>query len=675
MTGPPTTQAPADDRPLRRIAVALTGASITFALISLLIGPDAYPLPDVPSDPAKSGVWTLVLGLCFGVSGLLVTSERPRNPIGWILIASAVLGSLSEMLGIYGTRALADATVTWPLGLLAIWVSGWTWFPALTLPFTVLPQVYPDGRVVGPRWRWALRASLLGITSVTVALAASPGNVDDFVTTARLPFSWPAWAQPFGIMLVIVGFAGFLIGVLVSIAGLAVRFRRGGPQTRGQVLWLAFPAAIGTVTMFTPLSDWTVRIVYPLVAVAVAVGVVGYDLLGINVTVRRMLVYLPLTLTIALVVGGVTALIAQRSAGAEYGVLIAAVAIAVLVLPMRDLLLRGADRLLYGRRSDPLAVIDKLGAADPGSPEALLAALADSVRSPGIALRDADHRVVATVGTLSDRAESVPLRTSSSGATGSPDGLGDLLVSPRRGERGLDLNDTRLLSSVAPYVAAALRAQGLVQEVLTERARVVAATEAERTRLRRDLHDGLGPALSGIALGAEAAVGMIPTDPDAAATLVDRLRTEAQAATEEVRRVIDDLRPTALDTAPLGDAVRMAADRVATSVAVEVLGDLAAVPPDVASTAYRIAAEALTNVARHSGAARCEVRLALDGGALALTVRDDGRGLAGDQAHSGVGLDSMRRRAAALGGHVTISPMHPSGTEVIAMLPLGTAST
>lgn len=143
----------------------------------------------------------------------------------------------------------------------------------------------------------------------------------------------------------------------------------------------------------------------PAVPVAVAVGVLGYHLLEITVTVtvRRLLVYLPLVMTIALLTGALTTLIAWRTEGAEYGAWIAAVAIAVIVLPLRDALMRRVDRLLYGRARDPLAVVDQLGAADPGDPEALLAALAESIRSPGVALRDAQGGVPATVGTASER--------------------------------------------------------------------------------------------------------------------------------------------------------------------------------------------------------------------------------------------------------------------------------
>jgi signal transduction histidine kinase len=204
---------------------------------------------------------------------------------------------------------------------------------------------------------------------------------------------------------------------------------------------------------------------------------------------------------------------------------------------------------------------------------------------------------------------------------------------------------------------------------------VILATGSERARLRRDLHDGLGPALSGIALGAEAAHGLVRTDPDAAVTLIDRIGVEATAATEEVRRVIDDLRPSALDSAALGEAIGLAADRVAAQVSVELDGDLETLPPDVASTAYRIAAEALTNVARHSGATSCWVRVGRVPQGVALSVRDNGRGIPDQGSTVGLGLDSMRRRAAVIGGHVTVRPVEPSGTEVSAMLPVAVVSS
>lgn len=642
---------------VRAVAIAVTGLSVAFALVSLVIGPDAYPLPGVPKDPAN-GPWTLVWALCFGVAGLMVALERPRNPIGWILLLSALFGSLSEVLGIYGTRALADPGVSWPFGLLAVWMAGFLWFPSLLMPFAVLPQVYPDGRPVGPRWRWALRFSVVGLVSVTVVLAMSPDNVDDWVEGLALPFAWPQWLAPVTVALLALGAAGLLVGFAAGLVGLAVRFRRGGSQTRGQIVWLFLPVVLAGVSAFLPFEDVVLQVWYPLIAVAVAIGVLGYDLLGINVTVRRALVYLPLTVLVALLVGAISTTISRLTQGSQYGTVIAAIAIAVLVLPVRDALVRATDRLLYGRRSDPVAVVGRLGSADP---EELLRVLAESVRSPGVELRDAAGAPVASVGQLTDRAQSVPLGDGSAGT---------LVVSPRRGERTLDPADARLLAAMSPYWVAALRASALAQDLAAEQERVTLAAGAERARLRQDLHDGLGPALGGIALGAEAAHGLVRTDPDAAVAMIDRIGVEAVAATEEVRRVIDDLRPSALDSAGLGEAIGLAADRVAAAVSVDLEGDLASVPRDVAAAAYRIASEALTNVARHSGATSCWVRVGLVPEGLRLSVRDNGGGVPDQASTAGVGLASMRHRAALLGGHVTVRPVDPTGTEVSATLPI-----
>ena len=235
--------------------------------------------------------------------------------------------------------------------------------------------------------------------------------------------------------------------------------------------------------------------------------------------------------------------------------------------------MRATDRLLYGRRSDPVAVMGQIGSADLEAPEVLLRVLAESVRSPGVELRDATGATVASVGTLTERARSVPLGDGSAG---------ELVVSPRRGER----------SSIQRMDGCSPRWPRTGSRPCAPRPwpgtcspsgnRLCSPPGPSVPDFASDLHDGLGPALSGIALGAEAAQGLVRTDPDAAGTLIDRIGVEAVAATEEVRRVIDDLRPSALDSAALGEAIGLAAERVAANVSVELEGDLTTLPPEVA---------------------------------------------------------------------------------------------
>jgi signal transduction histidine kinase len=250
--------------------------------------------------------------------------------------------------------------------------------------------------------------------------------------------------------------------------------------------------------------------------------------------------------------------------------------------------------------------------------------------------------------------------------------LGELQVGTRRGESALSRADRQLLDTVTPLIAAVVHADRLAQDLRAERNRVVEATEAERRRLRQDLHDGLGPSLTGIGLGLEAAQAGVPEDDPAAAELLRRLRAEVAASLEETRRIIEDLRPVTLDGADLRTALRRRTS-VAADSGLEVRLDaepLPQLPPDVETAAFRIADEALTNVVRHASATACTVAVATGDGVLRISVTDDGVGGAAARA-GGVGLGSMRERAERIGGRLTVAGGPGGGTRVTAELPLG----
>ena len=210
-------------------------------------------------------------------------------------------------------------------------------------------------------------------------------------------------------------------------------------------------------------------------------------------------------------------------------------------------------------------------------------------------------------------------------------------------------------------------------ELQRARERLVAAREDERRRLRRDLHDGLGPALAGAALKVEAAENVLTSDPAAAADLLERARSEIQGAVADVRRLVHALRPPALDELGLIGAVREQAERLSVGdhphVEVDAPEQLEALPAAVEVAAYGIVLEAMTNVARHADARTCVVRISVNGG-LELEVSDDGQGIPIDY-RAGVGMASMRERAEELGGTCEIEQVDGRGTRVHAQLPLG----
>ncbi|MDP9431041.1 MAG: sensor histidine kinase [Actinomycetota bacterium] len=209
------------------------------------------------------------------------------------------------------------------------------------------------------------------------------------------------------------------------------------------------------------------------------------------------------------------------------------------------------------------------------------------------------------------------------------------------------------------------------RELQASREQLVAAREEERRRLRRDLHDGLGPSLGAVVLRIDTARNLAATRPEESDRLLRQVRDDVSAALVDVRRLVHDLRPTALDDLGLAGAVRQQAERLLAprvEVAVEA-GDVADLPAAVEVAAYRIASEALVNVAKHASATRVRVTPGRDdGGALVVTVADDGGGIA-PGAPAGVGLVSLRERAAELGGRCSVECPATGGTVVRAVLP------
>jgi signal transduction histidine kinase len=206
----------------------------------------------------------------------------------------------------------------------------------------------------------------------------------------------------------------------------------------------------------------------------------------------------------------------------------------------------------------------------------------------------------------------------------------------------------------------------------------VAALEEERRRLRRDLHDGLGPRLSGIAFTSDAVRNLLRSDPGAAEDLLRELRAETVTAIGEIRQLVYAMRPPALDELGLVPALRQQATGLRShtgsplAVTLTAPTDLPPLSAAVEVAAYRIVMEALTNVARHSPSEAAGVRIEAPPGWLSLVVTDDCPPAMGESTswQGGVGLTSMRERAAQVGGSLSAGPT-ATGGRVEALLPLG----
>ena len=227
------------------------------------------------------------------------------------------------------------------------------------------------------------------------------------------------------------------------------------------------------------------------------------------------------------------------------------------------------------------------------------------------------------------------------------------------------------IGAVVIAIVIAVRTARVNANLRRLREQLISAREEERRRLRRDLHDGIGPQLASQMLTLTAACKLLRQDPDAAEKLLADAITHAQQAVTDIRRLVYNLRPPALDDLGLVGALREQMNQYHGSTitfAIEAPEPLPPLSAAVEVACYRIAQEALTNVVRHAHACTCVIRLVL-AETLLLEVSDDGLGLPkGRQA--GVGLTSMRERAAELGGTCEIGPAPTRGTRVTVRLPL-----
>ncbi|MBA3368692.1 MAG: two-component sensor histidine kinase, partial [Geodermatophilaceae bacterium] len=549
---------------------------------------------------------------------------------------------------------------------LTFYAYAWPWSIGLCLPLVLL--LFPDGRLLSSRWRWLVWVTVLNSALFSLSAGGEPNTFPAGITSWLVLRNYRDLAPLWTITEVL-----NLVMVVAALIGLGIRYRKGDERQRRQLLWLAL--AVGLV--FLVLIPWglfaagpvLILLAIPLVPAAIAVAILRHQLLDIRLVVSRALLYGLLTaVVIAAYIGlvAVADVVLRNEVGLGTSVL-ATVLIAVAFNPLRVRLQRLVDRAFYGDRRDPIRAASRVGAqlSTAGSGlEGVPVVVCAALQLPFAALRDADGEVAA-YGTAPETLHTVPLDYHGQR-------MGELVFGARPGERRLDPADRAVVELLAVPLAVALRATTLSSAVQRSREHLVSAREEERRRLRRDLHDGLGPTLTGVAFQADAARNLLVDDPERAKESLEALRGQTTAAIEEIRRLVYGLRPPALDELGLVATLRRAADRLSPlQIEIDAVQPLPALPAAVEVAAYRIATEALTNVARHAHATR--VRLVLRYAAdLEVEVTDDGPGN-GAGWQPGVGLTSMAERAAELGGSCSAGPSPDGGGTVHAALPLGGA--
>jgi signal transduction histidine kinase len=626
---------------------------------------DPYPL-------LAAGWGNLVFVLALAGLATALFLRRPEEPstTPLLLAGAGLLGS--TLAFVTGIPALALATggpVLWLYSLCVIAVYSFAWGPALAFAL----QLPRDDPALRPRRTmlavaYAAPLVLMLLWMVTVALIAA--NV-------------LRWFD-----LVFAGQTAVVAATLVTggVLGILAYRRSRDPLTRSRLRWLAGGSIAAGVL---GLAGWhlpqliTGEQLLPSGAIGlsglpfvmgIAVALRRHRLFDIERLANRSLVYVSL---VAILVAGYAALVAVLAGALRLSgtvaAAIAAAAAALVLAPLRNVAQRTVNRLMYGDRDDPAGVLARLGTRMqavmlPGEVlPVVVETVAQSLRLPYVAIDLADgtgeFRLAAEHGVPVGTVHSEALRHHG-------DTVGRLRVSERGRDDPLEPADLELIGSLAREVGPAVQAVRLHEDLLRSRAEVVALREDERRRLRRDLHDGLGPTLAAIRLKAGLAAREVPPD-STARGLLGEIDTEVTTSLADVRRLVEALRPPALDELGLLGAVRSRAAALAGAMEIDVAGSdpSGPLPAAIETAAYRMVVEAMTNAVRHSGGMRCTVSILIGDDAVELSVRDDGNGLKPDGT-PGVGLRSMRERAAEVGGTLSIQSPPKGGTVITARLPL-----
>lgn len=659
----------------------VTGARVTGSAVEFLRG-SGEPVV-LPLQASGSLVLHRLLGaaaslaFCGGFFALAMYASlrrrADRSAGATAIMSGALLGStIVTMVGLPahesfdGSARWAFMVLTQPLFLLA-WGAGLAWL-------LLFPAPLSNARRFDLLWVAAIMAPVLAWAATTAPLAGRVGTATEWMRASILVQS------------------GITVAMLVAtLALLVVRLAAAlraepGSVPRQQLIWVAGSAAAAGLLA---LSLWFVpqlltgRPLLPaemigapglLFVAGFGIAMARHRMFDLDPLLARTLVYLGLTLAAVLVCLATSALLAAGlgTVAPARTAAIGAVLAALVVSPLRSQLGRWVNRALYGDRDDPYAALSRVvtavaarGVADGVVAEDIRRAL----RAPCVRIECPDGRVVLAghAASLDVGSVDVPL-----GRPGQA--IGTLQVAVRAPGDRYSAGERQLLDDIAGQITAALHEQSLAGELQLSRERIVTAREEERRALRRALHDEVGPTMASVSLRAETARRLLHAGDNRAAAepLLAEICVDASTAAESLRAMAYDLRPPALDELGLARALATRATP-SPDLQVTVNGntvDQPGRPPlsaAVEAALYRIAVAALDNAARHGRASHCTITLARFDRLVEMTITDNGQG-APPAAAPGVGISSMRERAAELGGTCTVTA-GSSGTVVHTVLP------
>lgn len=688
----------------RRWILWIVGAVGGVVLIATLV---LMTLNSTLSRDPFTAVFLVVIACYLAVSAVLCT-RLPSNPIGWLLLTVGAGILFSGFCAEYATYALGTSPGSLPFGLAAAWFQNWGFISVAAIPLVLL--LFPTGHIPSPRWRWVLY-SLIGVPILLgVAGFFSPGPIDvSGDVQPQNPLGIEALREPIHAINWVGGIT-FAVLAVAAVVSIVIRYRRATGDERQQLRWLAMVASLCALTLLfvlvtsinlepdgsSPLNDLAFALFLISIGigipVAIAVALLRYRLYDLDVVVKKAVVatVLVLLLTVAtLVLFLLPVLVIGLPVDSPAVALVAGIAIGGLAWPSLRLSRRIADRIVYGGRATPYEVLTEfsdrmaesyatddvlprmaaiLGAGTGAKTVTIWLLVGNQLRPATTWPAHTEHGPEMSEADLAPTAALTDLTGDVFAVRHQGEQLGAITVSMHAND---PINPTKekLIRDLAGQAGLVLRNVRLIEELRASRRRLVAAQDAERRRLERNIHDGSQQQLVALQIKQRLVDGLIEKDPVKARELMAQLQADTVEALDDLRDLARGIYPPLLADKGLATALESQARKSPVPVTVE-SDSVGRYTQEVEAAVYFCALEALNNLAKYARASAATVSLSQADGALTFEVSDDGIGFQVANATDGTGLQGMADRLDAIGGSLEIRSAPGEGTTVLGRVPV-----
>ena len=676
----------------RRLAwsVGIVSIVLLVATLALMFVDRGSDLPDNVGIWSAADVFDVVINIGVPILGIVVVNKRPRNAIGWIFIVAGAALAVASFGQAYALHVLLAEPGTLPAGRALAWLSNVLW-PIPLVALILLFLLFPTGHLPSARWRpvvWFVMV-IYALLTIGALILATAGWSDPFEGINVDPGGVGDLAR----VVIVIAVLAEIVALVLSVVSLVVRFRRSTGAERLQLKWFVSAAAVAAVAFSvgfffdSPLVSAIVSISVAFLYVAIGIAMLKHNLYDIDLIINKTITYGALAALITAIYVIVVVVIGAFIGVTEGVSLLATAVVAVAFQPIRRRAQQIANRLVYGERATPYEVLSRFSehVGETYSGEDILVRMArllaegTGATSAVVWLRVGDEvRPVASWPTNGAIASAIPFMADEppvvDGATASipvrhqRELLGLLTVTKPPNE-SLSPVEEKLVTDLAGQAGLVLANFKLIEDLRASRQRLVAAQDAERRRLERNLHDGAQQQLVALAVRLRLARTTASKDLAEADRMLEQLEGDVTDVLENLRELARGVYPPLLADQGLAAAIEAQARRSPLPVRVEADG-IGRYPQELETAVYFCTLEALQNAAKYAQANEVAVSLLEDHGELVLSIRDDGVGFDRAATQLGAGLQNMADRLAALGGTLLVRSRPGAGTTIEGRVPV-----